>query len=368
VSANQAPLAREAVENTSKSSELVFPFGHPNLSPRVGADGPRRAFVLMAHGDAVWATWAPHRAKTWASIPIAAEPASGWNGDSTWDEIERWKATVRPASAWGPIWSQRIRSGDAVLWVESQVLQPLDLQRDEVWFSACLPQFFLTAPPDPLLESVYERRRRRWKVPAARLPQRPPDAELVARTLATEAERLRVELRQCRPERVIAMGEAAWRVLRELLDAPPDERGEYGHPQAATFEGRALEAFAFVESLWRIPHYRPEERRDALVPAVHQAWLEWAFAQPRRHPHPPCPACGARWVLPLSFGHATAATLRRMGALWYGGNRGWLSANAPNWICMRCEHAFVDVEGSKAYRWVTERVERGIRLRMVADD
>jgi len=223
----------------------VFPFGRPAVA---AAPAPRPAplFILGAYPSALHIHWippAPHRPV--GALAVDVEPHAFWNGADEEERVEAWKQRVGWVEDWGlPRPAGRL-NGSSGAWVDTNVLGPLGLQRGDAWITDCLPHYCASAGGARRIADTYAPFAVAYGLPAAVLPEHPSESVIV-RAAARELERLRAELRTASPGVVVTLGNAALRVLRQIVDGELPQRlrsdaETYGKPLPARFEGQAFE-------------------------------------------------------------------------------------------------------------------------------
>jgi hypothetical protein len=147
--------------------------------------------------------------------------------------------------------------------VDSDVLHPLGVERQDAWLTDCLSTYHLSVGMDAAIRDVYApiARERGW--PQAELPTHPSEQAIVGRA---ERDRLAEELTASQPEVIATLGEAARHVMADLLGQDSAQRLKpddmYGSAVKVQVTGR--------EAIW-YPLVHPGQH---LAPwrRAHNAW------------------------------------------------------------------------------------------------
>ncbi len=252
--------------------DLRFPFGAPLSKCRPSADSERRLFVLGAYPSALHVTWhppKPHRRVL--ALPVADEPEPFWTGHDQAVHLEAWRASVGFHDGWGRVEPCGRFNGSSGAWVEERVLAPLGAKRTESWITDCLDTYRASNGVAGRIADTYAPFAIENEAAVANLLPHPDEHAIVREALATETDRLRAELDRAKPEIVVTLGNAALRVLREIVtvvDDPgcalvADER--YGTARRITLGSRA--------SRW-LPLAHPAA--PTRYQLAHERWIESA--------------------------------------------------------------------------------------------
>jgi uracil-DNA glycosylase len=169
-------------------------------------------------------------------------------------------------------------NGPSGTWLEQKILEPLELDREEVCLSDCLDTARLNAAQAARLDDTYAPVAERFGHPPCTLPPVPDgEAGIVREAREGHLDRLRGEMAACAPSTVVTLGNAALRVFALLADVgrttPSTLTTEgYGQVVRARVDGREVTWLPLV-------HPRSGERtprwRDA-----HARWVESAPSLP----------------------------------------------------------------------------------------
>jgi hypothetical protein len=248
------------------SSHGVFPFGQSSTErpPRRPSGDNALLFVLGVYPSAFHIRWTlPEWARSrfgWerehvGALAVDVEPEVFWDGRNDDDLLEEWRKKVdwREGDDDGCFGRcAPAMNGTSGRAVADHVLDPLGVDSSRVWFSDCIPWFFVkssTSRPQQaeVITTVYAPFASELGLQAASLPARPSRGRLVTETVSTQRERLLSEVADSKAEIVVTLGEEPRRVMCRLADdcsgSPivPLQPGEgYGHPGTLTFGGRQL--------------------------------------------------------------------------------------------------------------------------------
>lgn len=225
-------------------SRDTFPFGRPaRVTPP--AAYPAKLFILGAYPSALHIRWTPPSPhERVRALAVDVEPHAFWNGADQVERVEAWKRTVGWRADWGEAEAAGELNGSSGAWVDEHILRALGVSRDAAWITDCLHWYCASKGGARRIADTYAPFAIEHGLPEAVLPAHPSEAAIV-RGAASEHARLREELRAAAPERVVTLGNAALRVLRELVDGElpkklSADRG-YGDSIVVRFEGRELE-------------------------------------------------------------------------------------------------------------------------------
>jgi hypothetical protein len=152
-------------------------------------------------------------------MAVDNEPEPFWDGADQEQRVGTWRATVGCRSEWGEIDVARELNGSSGKWVVKNVLEPLHLTRADCWITDALNTYRCSSDLAARLKDTYAPTAAKLGLPAASLQEHPSEDEIVNESKAHHLDRLAGELRDAAPERVVTLGNAALRVLRDLLGA-----------------------------------------------------------------------------------------------------------------------------------------------------
>jgi uracil-DNA glycosylase len=158
------------------------------------------------------------------------------------------------------------RSGRQVV---DHVLQPLGVAPEDVFFTDCLPTYFIktgTTSQATAIREVYDpfAAAQSPLLPPADLPTRPSPPNLVRRAIAQEGPTLRKQIIQAAAPTIVTLGQEAADVLAGIAgtDRVPLALGsDYGRARALTVAGHQLRWVPLVHpgnrsNAWRRQHQR----------------------------------------------------------------------------------------------------------------
>lgn len=251
------------------SDHGVFPFGAPSTErpPRRPA-GAALLFLLGVYPSAFHIRWKlPEWARTrfgWsrehvAALAVDVEPEVFWDGRGEEEMLEKWRTRV----GWvegdddGLFGScAPAMNGTSGRAVESDVLAPLGLDPSRVWFTDCIPWFFIKsstgrAQQAEAMTDVYAPIAAELGLQPASLPARPSPDRLVSEAIKTQRARLLSELDESGADSLVTLGDEARRVMCDLgsdcggSPATPLDPGDgYGEPGTITIGGRQVNWYA----------------------------------------------------------------------------------------------------------------------------
>jgi hypothetical protein len=199
-------------------SQYRYLFGSP-AAPRPPTSRQRcHTFILGAYPSAIYVRWMPPRVPPIAAVAIADEPEPFWDGHDEGDQVLRWCQSLHWKVGWGEVKLAGRLNGSSGAWLNGNVLAPLHLPRHAAWITDCIDVYHESKSVKSRLDSPQLRRLiSRGKIPDRQLPPHPTEAQIVK---CAQRERLSDELWECRPSRVITLGNAALRVFNTLLEQP----------------------------------------------------------------------------------------------------------------------------------------------------
>ena len=195
-----------------------FPFGQ-FVTPRPpSARSPRPLFVLGAYPSAVHVAWqppSPFRRVT--AIAVDDEPTPFWDGADQLAVVERWKSAVGFRDEWGQVRANPQLNGPCGQKFVANVLAPLGFTASEACVTDCLDTYRSSMDGAARIEDTYNPWASRAGLPPADLAPHPTEAAIVRESLQSHRARLLRELGDARPDLIVTLGNAALRVLRELV-------------------------------------------------------------------------------------------------------------------------------------------------------
>jgi len=215
-----------------------YPFGQPVGDTSRSPDRAYSTMVVGAYPSALHVHWRPPASsggRGITALAVADEPEPFWNGQDAAIWVDRWRSavpfdpdehgSVTPATANGT-------SGRAL---DEHYLTPLGLERTDCWITDCLTTYRASTAGQAAVAERFSRWAEEAGVDAGHVPGHPTEGAIVREALARHGERLIEEFDQTAPERVITLGNAALRVMSELLEV----EGLPGQLEPETY-GRSL--------------------------------------------------------------------------------------------------------------------------------
>jgi len=246
-------------------------FGAPARPRPPSRQDPCDTFVLGAYPSAVYCRWAPPGLPAIAAIAVADEPEPFWEGADEQATFDKWARAVQWRAEWGEASAAGRLNGSSGTWLARSVLGPLGIARSSCWITDCLDTYHESkAAAQRLNTREYRSFIGRLRIPDRNLPPHPSEAQIVRNA---QRDRLIVEIRHCRPRRVITLGNAALRVFASVLDGPPPTKRLSPKPDYGVSHSVTLPAVGSAE--W-IPLAHPA------APLPYQrAHEDWARRQGR---------------------------------------------------------------------------------------
>lgn len=224
---------------------FVFPFGRPVTPRPPSASSPRRVFVLGAYPSALHVEWTPPKPyRRIRALAVDDEPTPFWTGHDEATRVSAWCEAVGFRPSWGTVRGVGSLNGSSGLWVEREVLRPLGVTHAETWITDCLDMYRASTGVAARLADTYEPFGRAHGLPRAVLPPHPDENDIVREARAGHVDRRRRELRAAAPELIVTLGNAALRVVLDLVEvegAPARlSVASYATRFACRFEGRSV--------------------------------------------------------------------------------------------------------------------------------
>ena len=200
-------------------SEFIFPFGAPLKPCPPHAPKSSKLFVLGAYPSALHVRWDPPKPyDRIQALAVDNEPTPFWNGDGEEELISAWMKEVNWRDTWGGISPAGRFNGSSGHWVDVNILNKFDVNRDNTWITDCLDTYHLSSGVTGRLEDTYKAARKELDLSDWHLPPHPSEDRIVSYAVADHAQRLRSEVEQASPEIIVTLGNAALRVLKELFN------------------------------------------------------------------------------------------------------------------------------------------------------
>jgi hypothetical protein len=236
--------------------------------------GSAALFVLGVYPSALHVRWQQPGGAVVGALAVDEEPTVFWDGVDAARRIEQWQRTVGWEPGWGSI-AAAGGNGSSGRHVVDHVLRPLGIAPEQVYFTDCLPTYFIKPGSGGQAEAMaaYDpfARSQNPPLPTADLPTRPPPRRLVHRAITEEGPALRAQLTDAAAPMVVTLGQEAADVLAGIADAEPvrlTPGDDYGNLRSVTVDGRQMQ--------W-IPLIHPGNR-DSQWRARHEQWKQFAAA------------------------------------------------------------------------------------------
>jgi uracil-DNA glycosylase len=203
-------------------------------------------FVLGAYPSALHVMWRPPEGKPVKAMAVDNEPVPFWNGERENEYLANWKRAVGFRDGeWGEVAAVGDLNGSSGVWVDENVLGPLDARREEVCITDVLNTYFSSTGGAVRVRETYAPFANRAGLPAAHLPEHPSEDFIVERGAKLHRERLHRELGATAPDVVVTLGNAALRLVRTIgaaSDAPVKlaADSEYGREQSLRIGGQEM--------------------------------------------------------------------------------------------------------------------------------
>lgn len=195
-----------------------YPFGRP-ITPRPpSADGPRPVFVLGAYPSALHVEWTPPTPyRRVRAIPIDDEPTPFWDGADQEQRVRARRGAVGFKAAWGTIRAVPRFNGPSGQKLREMLFIPLAIASSDVWITDALDTYCASTGVAERVADTYARWAASVGAPSATLPPHPSEEEIVRGALRDHRSRLERELDAASPETIVTLGNAALRVIREIV-------------------------------------------------------------------------------------------------------------------------------------------------------
>lgn len=247
----------------------AFPFGRPAVRrPPRRPEGPAELLVLGVYPSALHVRWQRPDGVTIGAMAVDDEPEVFWDGCDAARRIDVWRAAVGWRDEWGRV-GRAGPNGFSGRSVRDAVLAPLGVSPERTYFTDCLPYYFVKGGEGSQrarIDEVYRPFAIEHSLPAWDLPPRPDKDQLVARSLAEEADVLGAQIAESGASRIVTLGQEAADVLagcfavaRVLLR--PD--AGYGVPRPLARAGRATDWIPLTHPGNRTPVWTGRHRRWA---------------------------------------------------------------------------------------------------------
>jgi hypothetical protein len=262
------PAAAECESTTLPVADGVFPFGAPVAKRPPSASSHRALFIMGAYPSALHVRWVLPGVAVVQAMPVDNEPVPFWDGADQAERVELWKTTVHFDARLGRVEPAGDLNGSSGTWVAANVLAPLRVARSDAWVTDVLDTYRCSTGVARRVHDTYDSRAVPLGAPPVSLLPHPSESEIVREGLARHRQRLLKELAEADPERIVTLGNASLRVMRELLSdrgglAAPEKLSAddgYGRPVIVKLNGRNVEWFPLAHPAargnWQVVHRR----------------------------------------------------------------------------------------------------------------
>lgn len=233
-------------------TEYIFPFGRsvkacvPHISER------RPIFILGAYPSALHIRWIPPEPfKPIRAIAVDNEPEIFWNGDKEFEYVDDWMIYTRYEPKWGTVALAKDLNGSSGRWLDEHVIGAFRSMRANVWMSDCLDTYRCSNRLKERIGDTYSKLPKKLGLPKANLLTHPSESEIVQEAIKKHLGRLSNEIENARPDKIITLGNAALRVLAQIVKTKSDiprklvaDAKFYGKPISVhTNSGHAVQWF-----------------------------------------------------------------------------------------------------------------------------
>ncbi len=235
-------------------ADNIFPFGR-RVKPCVPHISERRPiYVLGAYPSALHVRWTPpppEPFKPIRAIAVDNEPEIFWNGDKEFEHVDDWMIYARFEPKWGTVALAKELNGSSGRWVNEQVIDAFRTSRANVWLSDCLDTYRCSDKLAKRIQDTYSKLPKKLGLPRASLLMHPSEDEIVKEAIQAHRTRLVNEIENARPDKIITLGNAALRVMTNLVETKSDvprklvaDVNFYGKPITVhTNSGHAMQWF-----------------------------------------------------------------------------------------------------------------------------
>ena len=204
-------------------TEYIFPFGRrvKPCIPDITASRP--IFILGAYPSALHIRWTPPEPfKPIRAIAVDNEPEIFWNGNREFEYVDDWMIYTRYEPKWGTVALAKELNGSSGRWVNEQVIDVFRVTRKDVWLSDCLDRYRCSDRLKNRIDDTYSKLPKKLGLPKASLLPHPSEDEIVKEAIQKHRTRLLDEIANARPDKIITLGNAALRVLSQIVDTNSD--------------------------------------------------------------------------------------------------------------------------------------------------
>ncbi len=216
-----------------------FPFGKSLVGCKPKITCARPIFILGAYPSALHVAWQPPESyHPIAAMAVDNEPDIFWDGANEPELVAAWKKAVEFRPSWGEITGAGHLNGSSGRWINENVLPILQASRRDVWLSDCLDLYHCSHDPAARISDTFAPWARENGMAVPVLPQHPDENAIVKEALAGHRDRLLNELTLAEPQVVVTLGNAALRVLMQLIAGNAEDLPKKLFADETTYGGR----------------------------------------------------------------------------------------------------------------------------------
>jgi hypothetical protein len=149
----------------------IFPFGQPVRKIVQSDRAPKSVFVLGVYASAVHARWeGTDSQEIVKALAVASEPYIFWRGDGAGEIIDRIDVP-EPLGRLVP--ADRRFNGPSGIALDELILQPLSLERSDVWLCDLVPHSCINSGQKRAIERAYVPVAEKYHLPEPSVPKVP---------------------------------------------------------------------------------------------------------------------------------------------------------------------------------------------------
>lgn len=206
-------------------------------------------------------------------MPVDAEPEPFWEGKDETERIAEWKRRADfDKKPWGTVQAAGRLNGSSGEWLTKNVLEPLGVKRSGAWITDALDTYRSSNDVAKRIVDTYlPFAAPPVNAPIPSLADHPSEDDIVDEALKHHRQRLVAEIDAAHPDKIITLGNAALRVMRDLLEKDGGSAAPmtlsygkgYGTPVPVRIGGRSV-------TWWPLAHpAAPKQYQEA-----HATWMK----------------------------------------------------------------------------------------------
>ena len=200
--------------------EFTFPFGEMLLPQDPKIISQREVLILGAYPSSFHIRWKPPAPFMGIkAIAVDNEPSVFWDGSDEQDIFNAWLDNISWQSDWGDASPAGKYNGSSGVWINNNLLAPLGISRENVWFTDCLDIYYCSNGLKKRIQDTYNPFAKQFKLPLAKLPPHPGENKIVRLAMKHHEERIKQQIKIAQPDQVITLGNAALRFLSSLISS-----------------------------------------------------------------------------------------------------------------------------------------------------